>query len=338
MLLPETRGPLTAAIVDALRADDPEALPTTADIGGCADPLSDDERQLALWICYELYYRGFDEVDDAWEWHPALIALRAALEGQLLDALRHAVAVPADDAPVAQRLRRLVDADDGPSLSRFLQTKANRAQFLEFVIHRSIYQLKEADPHSWALPRLAGRAKAALVEIQTDEYGNGRLHRMHSELFRQLLREVELRDEYGAFVDDVPAVTLAISNVMSMFGLRRELRGALVGHLAAYEMTSSAPCRRYAKGLRRLGGSDPACAFYDEHVTADALHEQIIVHDLCGGLSDAEPQLTEDIMFGAAVNLYVETRFAEHVLRCWGERRSSLRSPVGELKELADVS
>ncbi len=50
-------------------------------------------------------------------------------------------------------------------------------------MHRSAYQLKEADPHSWAIPRLSGPPKAALVEIQADEYGGGRPDRMHAELF-----------------------------------------------------------------------------------------------------------------------------------------------------------
>jgi hypothetical protein len=109
-----------------------------------------------------------------------------------------------------------------------------------------------------------------------------------------------------------------------MFGLRRELRGALVGHLAAYEMTSSTPCQRYAKGLRRLGGDDAACDFYDEHVTADALHEQLAAHDLCGGLAEAEPELTEDIMFGAASSLYIDCRFAQHVLSRWEAGQTSL--------------
>ena len=41
----------------------------------------------------------------------------------------------------------MVAADDGSSLSRFLQSRATVDQFREFVIHRSAYQLKEADPH-----------------------------------------------------------------------------------------------------------------------------------------------------------------------------------------------
>jgi hypothetical protein len=323
--LPEPRGPLTRGIVDALQADDPTRLPAPSLIGERGDAaLVDDDLQLALWICFELHYRGFEGVPESWEWQPELIALRRDLETVLLDELRREVAVPGGAAPVAQRLRDLVGADDGPSVARFVQRDATREQFLEFAVHRSLYQLKEADPHTWAIPRLSGRAKAALVEIQVDEYGGGELREMHSELYRRLLRGLGLDDTYGAYVDAVPAITLALTNVMSLFGLRRELRGALVGHLAAYEMTSSAPCRRYAKGLRRLGGEDDWCAFFDVHVTADALHEQLAAHDLCGGLADAEPGLTEDIVFGAAACLHVDTRFAEHVLDRWHSGRTSL--------------
>jgi len=332
MQLPEPRGPLTQALVDALRGGDPEALPAAPPPSD--DPLADDELQLALWILFELHYRGFADAGDEWEWEPAAIGLRRALEQTLLDALRRDVVVRAARGAVPERLAALVAADDGPPLSKYLQVEADHRQFTEFVVHRSIYQLKEADPHSWALPRLSGRAKAALVEIQTDEYGNGDLARMHSELYRKLLRGLGLCDEYGHYVDAAPAITLALSNVMSLFGLRRELRGALVGHLAAYEMTSSAPCRRYGKGLRRLGGDDATCDFFDEHVTADALHEQLAAHDLCGGLVRSEPELAEDVLFGAAACLHVDVRFAEHVLGAWEAGRSSLRSDAG----LAEVA
>ena len=61
------------------------------------------------------------------------------------------------------------------------------------------------------------------------------------------------------------------------------------------------------------------------HVTADALHEQIAAHDLCGGLAEAEPQLTEEIIFGAASCLYIDRRFAEHVMGRWAAGQPSLR-------------
>ena len=339
MLLPRPRGRLTSALVEALRSDDASALaaaPATAP----ADPVADDDLQLALWVCFELHYRGFDDVSDSWEWQPKLIALRAELESMMLSALRRDLTVEVRGNTMAERLQAVVEAYDGPQLSRFMQTQASREQFAEFVIHRSIYQLKEADPHSWAIPRLAGKVKAALVEIQADEYGGGDPNRMHSELFRNLLRGFGLDDEYGGYLDEAPGITLAISNIMSVFGLRRDLRGALVGHLAAYEMTSSGPCRRYAKGLRRLGATEATCQFYDAHVVADALHEQLAAHDLCGALAESEPGLAGDVLFGAAACLHIDNRFAEHVLGCWADDRPSLlpRSASHDLESAAGTA
>ncbi|HST66924.1 MAG TPA: iron-containing redox enzyme family protein, partial [Mycobacteriales bacterium] len=217
---------------------------------------------------------------------------------------------------------------DSPPLASFLHRTATLGQWREFVVHRSVYQLKEADPHTWAIPRLTGLAKAALVEIQTDEYGNGRPERMHSALFATSMRELDLDDTYGAHVDLVPAVTLATSVVATYFGLHRRWRGAIAGHLAALEMTSSLPMRRYGNGLRRLGLGPAATRFFDEHVEADAVHEQVAAHDLCGALAAAEPALAGDIVFGAAVCLALDARQARHMIGRWDEGLSSLRAPV----------
>jgi hypothetical protein len=320
MFLPRPRGPISAALVDALHG---AGWPGKS-VDPVTDPLADDDLQLALWIGFELHYRGFEDVAESWEWDPQLIGLRRELEAMVLDQLRREVVVLQSDRPVAVRLGELIDSDDGPPLSRYLQRRASRSQFNEFVVHRSVYQLKEADPHTWVIPRLGGRAKAALIEIQIDEYAHGDPKRMHQELYRTMLRGLGLNDAYGFYVDAVPGITLAVSNVMSLFALRRELRGALAGHLAAYEMTSSEPCRRYARGLRRLRADGATCEFFDEHVTADALHEQLASHDLCGGLAEAEPELTDDILFGAAACLHVDGRFGRHLLAHWEAGQSSL--------------
>ena len=338
MRLPEARGPLTEELLAALRQ--PAGSVQLFGAGVAFDPpaeaLADDDLQLGLWTCYELHYAGFADAQPGWEWDPELMAWTKALEAHFSSALRSCVPVAATPAgeSVADRLRALIEADTGPQLARHLQTSATAEEFREFVAHRSIYHLKEADPHSWAIPRLRGRAKAALVEIQSDEYGAGSVHRMHSELFRATMRGLGLNDSYGYYLDQVPGVTLAVSNLMSFFGLHREHRGALAGHLAAFEMTSSIPNRRYGKGLRRLGGDAATTRFYDEHVTADALHEQLAAHDLCGSLVADEPELTDDVLFGAACALHLDNLFAGHLLRCWAAGNSSLRT-VGSAAALA---
>ncbi|MEU4244088.1 iron-containing redox enzyme family protein [Actinoplanes sp. NPDC026619] len=320
MKLPAPRGAVSTALIDLLGGK-ASTLPRT--------PVPDDEEDLhlALFVCYEMAYRGWDGVDDRWEWDPELLRLRGALEHRF-EADLHALAGPpeaVDPATVPHRLTELVSADDGPSLSGYLRGRATQEQFREFVTHRSVYHLREADPHTYVIPRLAGRPKAALIEIQLDEYGGGVEPKMHQELFKRTMSWFGLDLTYGTYVDAVPAATLAANNVMSLFALHRRRRGALLGHLAAYEMTSSIPNRAYSNGLRRLGGDASATAFYDEHVEADAVHEQIAAHDLCGSFAAAEPELAGDVVWGARCALAVDARWATSVLDSWAAGRSSLR-------------
>jgi hypothetical protein len=335
MQVPAARGPLSQEIVRVLSGDaHAEALLEIAQevVANSPDVVRDEDLQLALFVLYELHYGGISGVDDRWEWNPALIAARTVLEDAFEAALRDRVPVPerpeATSAAVSACLFELTAADTGPSVSRYLARRATDEQAREFLVQRSIYTLKEADPHSWAIPRLSGRAKAALVEIQSDEYGGGRPHRMHSAIFARTVRAAGLDDAYGAYVDQVPAITLAAVNTMTLFGLHRRLRGAVVGHLAAFEMTSSIPSKFYADGFRRLGYDSDATWYFDEHVEADAVHEQIAGRDLAGGLAEADPELLDDILFGAAACLTVEGWAGEHMLTAWSDERTSLLAPI----------
>jgi hypothetical protein len=322
--LPQPRGAVSELLLGTL----PRPV---APVGTAPDPDGEEDLQLALYLCYELHYRGLPGVDERWEWEPSLIALRGALEQRFEAAVRRDVPVPdagGDDMDLA--LRAVEAADEAPSLSTHLEREGTIEQYLEFVAHRSAYQLKEADPHSWALPRLSGGPKAAMVEIQADEYGGGDPERIHAAMFARGMEALGLDARYGAYVDHLPAVTLATVNLMSLFGLHRRLRGAIVGHLALFEMTSSIPNRRYANGLRRLGFGAEATAFYDEHVVADAVHENVAAVDLAGGLARDEPELAGDILWGAAALLELEGRFARHLLDAWAAARSSLRRPIAQ--------
>lgn len=330
------RGPLSSIVLTRLtdgRSDRPDAEPLIALARAMADGAESvahhDDIQLALFSLYCAHYGSVPAIGPEHEWDVDLIRVRKVLEAAFEAELRERVEIPALPSPaageVARALFELTSADAGPSLSRFMAKKATRPQAHEFLIQRSIYTLREADPHSWAIPRLTGAPKAALVEIQADEYGGGRPERVHATLFADAMRGAGLDDTYAAYVDDVPAITLASLNMMSMFGLNRRLLGAIVGHLAAFEMTSSIPNRLYADGLRRVGFGEAVTAYFDEHVEADAVHEQIAGRDLAGALAEDSPDLLPDIMFGAAACLTVDGWVGEHILDAWTSGRSSLR-------------
>lgn len=322
---PAPRGPLSDFLLTRLRGPVGTLPPAPA---AADDPLDGEDAALALYCCYELHYRGFAGVDERWEWEPSLLALRAQLEAAFDARVREEAGPVVDDDDLTDRLYAVLREHDGPSLSEHVARHATRAQVLEFTVHRSAYQLKEADPHSWALPRLSGEAKAALVEIQSDEYGEGVEKDMHAELFALSMRELGLDDTYGAYLDLIPGPTLATVNLVSYFGLHRRLRGALVGHLAVFEMTSVEPMGRYSVGLRRHGFGPWARLFYDTHVVADAHHQTVAARDLAGGLVRAEPHLRRDVLFGAQAITALEGNFTRHLLDSWTAGRTSLRQPL----------
>jgi hypothetical protein len=330
MRLPVPRGPLSEALFRDLTSGSTVSASTSTSAGEGArgvDVLTDDDLQIALAVCYELHYRGFDGVSEDWEWHPELVRLRAGLEQRHLDALRETVGpLPTSEESVDRQLTALIAADDGPSLSSFMAKQGTLQQWREYLTLRSVYHLKEGDPHTFAIPRLSGRAKAAMVEIQSDEYGGGSPQRMHSELFADLMRHLDLDATYGALWDEAPAAAFASVNTMSLFGLHRRWRGAALGHLACVEMTSSEPSRRYSAGLRRLGFDERVTVFYDEHVEADAVHEQIASVDMCGSLVAEEPGLLPDVLFGAACSLAMDGVTAHHLLGAWDAGRPALRT------------
>ncbi|WPB95472.1 iron-containing redox enzyme family protein [Streptomyces malaysiensis] len=325
MPLPTARGEVSGALLDALVREPGGATPPGGRSLRAADPYGDDA-QLALYVCYELHYQGFSGVDDVWEWDPDLLRARQVLERRFLDALRSEAT--AHDDPQAALAGLLVESADGAGVSHHLRDEGELWQMREYIAHRSLYQLKEADPHVWVVPRLRGRAKAAMAAVEYDEFGAGRGERVHAELFAELMTDLALDPTYNHYLNATSARMLAVVNMMSLLGLHRALRGALVGHFATVEITSSPASDRLAQALRRLGAGEAAVFFYTEHVEADAVHEQVVRHGVIDGLLTCEPALAKDVAFGVDATVLLEDRFAEEVLGAWREGRSALRVPL----------
>ncbi|MGR2752396.1 iron-containing redox enzyme family protein [Agromyces arachidis] len=310
MAPPEPRGPLSAALLrtmthQRLAGLDLVDASATGALARTRDVLDDDDIQLALFLLYELHYGGIADVPDAWEWEPRLLQVRVELERAFELALRLTVPQPAPDPAdgMPEALVALVERDRDARLSRYLEEEATAEQVREVLVCRSIVVPREADPHIWAVPRLHGTAKLDLVEIQAARYGVGRPGRNRSAGFAATLRAVGLDDRYGAYADHVPARVFTSMNVMSLFGLHRRWRGAIVGHLAATEL-SEAPASRAER----------------DHVAATRLAAE---------LAETEPALAGDILFGASARLAVDRRLWDGVREAFERGASALRMPPG---------
>jgi hypothetical protein len=318
--LPAARGPLSAAALALLTGA------AAAPPGAGWDPYGEDA-QLALYVLYEPHYRGFAGVPDEREWDAGALELRAALEARFLGALRRDAATGRDARAAFDALLTVPASTEG-SVAHHLATAGERWQLREYAALRSLYHLKEADPHAWVLPRLSGAAKAAMAAIEYDEFGAGRPEDAHSRLFAELMTDLGLDTAYGRYLDHAPAEALATVNVMSLFGLHRALRGALVGHFGWLETTSSPASRTMAEAMRRLGAGAAAERFYTEHVEADAVHEQVVRREVVGGLLAAEPHLAPDIAFGVDATEFLENRLSALLLTRWRAGRPALRRPL----------
>jgi Iron-containing redox enzyme len=328
--LPRAIGPLSSAVIDTLQRGRPALHARPIDVPVLeADPYGLD-LQLALYTCYELHYRGFAGVNPRWEWNPALLHVRGRLEDAFLSAVRHDIGEIGPDETAADAMDALsVEPVNGTGPSYYLRDTGTWEQMREYFAHRSLYHLKEADPHAFAIPRLIGQAKASFVAVEFDEYGGGRGERVHQQLFADLMDAAGLDSTYLGYLDAVPADALASVNLMSLFGLHRELRGAAIGHFASTEITSSPGARRLVEALERMGAPEPCVDFYREHVEADAVHEQVVRTDVVGDLVAREPNLERDVVFGIRARDVVEDRLAVHVMACWQAASSSLRRPLG---------
>lgn len=273
-----------------------------------------------------MHYRGFDGVDGAWEWDPELLKVRAALEREFMAALRADVPVAEDVGSALDEL--VLEPSDADDVSCFLRDEGELWHLREYAAHRSLYHLKEADPHVWVIPRLTGRAKAGMAAVEYDEFGAGRAEQVHSRLFADLMADLDLDTSYGHYLDAGSRQMLATVNLMSLFGLHRSHRGALVGHFASVETTSPPGSRRLAQALKRAGAGPAAIHFYAEHVEADAVHEQLVRHEVVAGLLQEEPDLAPDVAFGIAATGWLEDRFGQQLLGAWRGGESSVCVPL----------
>ena len=248
-----------------------------------------EDLTLALHICYEPHYRGSALV----EWQPELLRLRACMERSFLGALRSNVD-GGDDVPAALA-GLLVAPVHGDGSSHYLRDNGSWSQLRELFVHRSIWHLKQAD----------------------------------AQLFANLMTGAGLDARYLHYQDQVPAPAIATVNLMSMLGLHRTLRGALVGQRTAAAITTSPSAHRMVQAIQRHNASPDCARFYTEHIEADAVHEQVMRRDVVGDLLASEPELARDVVFGVQATELLESYLTRHLLTAWRAGTTSLLQRAG---------
>lgn len=321
--LPRARGTLSEYVIStfASRSGSSQLMPSV----DVEDAMSDDDLQLALFLCYELHYR--DVASAEWEWDPRFLSFRAELERAFLLELRELTTTPtARHATLAQNLDDVIGAHRVTPVSDYLSRHGSLKELREYCVHLSVSQLKNSDAQAFGVARLQGAAKAAMVQIQFGDHGGGISANSTTSLFARMLTSLRLDPSYGAYVGQVPGASLASANLESFFGLHRRWRGAMVGQVAAMKMTCVESMERCARAMEHAGVHEAGAQYFQTRSRTDALNALIARNRLVGALVHAEPEFAGDVLFGARSHLLLEDRLSKNILSAWSQGRSSLLS------------
>jgi hypothetical protein len=205
-------------------------------------------------------YREIEAIEA--DWLEPILAQEAALAPQLS---------PAPE--IAQLIEEAIaDGDgDGRSSADFLANDATREQFRAVVADHALDGLTEAQNFFAAIPRLPIRAQMAVMRVLIDEFGCGNLQRAHSELYMDLLRELDLPTDLASHLPDVSAETLALVNCFYWLASRAPHVEYFLGALAYLEAYIPTGFACFDGACRRLGIEHGL--YYSEHIHIDDFHK-----------------------------------------------------------------
>lgn len=323
-LLPWARGPLSHAVVAALRHR-PGSFGTAPPVR-VDDPLTSDDFALALYLCYPSHFRGLADSD--WRWDRDLVGFRRQLERVFVDRLRDEVTTMTlgGGPTVGDTIEDLSHSMIHNPLAAYVVESGTLDHLREICIHSSAYQFRQCDERGFELPRVTDDVEWALRDVEYDGTPSGTAARRYSTFYAPTMTELALNASIGSYVEDLPAATLAPVNLARMVAAHPRWRAALVGRFALVDVTSGRRLRDYSRALERCGVGPTGRAVFNLNFDVSERRESVARRRLVTGLLSSEPHLASDVLFGAASAVALELALARHLLGAWTHSHSTLLS------------
>ena len=163
-----------------------------------------------------------------------------------------------------------VESSDVTESSIYVSEKINLDQFRVLVQEFAVDGLTEAQIFYSIMPRLALTAQLPMLRILIDEFGSGNPKRTHSELYKNLLRELYMPTDEAFYYDRIDNLSYAFINMFYWLTLRADDPSYFVGALTYLESIIPAVFPCYVEACQRLGIQHQH--YYSEHCHIDAYH------------------------------------------------------------------
>jgi hypothetical protein len=280
-----------------------------------AEPVDDRDRLLSLLALHELHLAPIDRAGPAvrWQHHPVLAELKQRLEAGVIATLDELAAEPvaggagAGDAIGA--VRAIAAHGQVPPVYDWLAEEATWPELVAFLALEGGPDANFDDLVAACQIGLAGRPKLEMARNYWDEMGRGETDEVHTELHRRLVEAIDLP---AVPPEEQPVEGLLRSALGGVLATNRWLQPELVGALGLTELQAGPRCRKVVTAMRRLGASDDALAFYEEHAVADPRHGKGWLDEVIAPLAD-DAAFAPGIVRGARWRAAVNDRFFEEL-------------------------
>ena len=229
------------------------------------------DEALTLLAVHDLHLAPIDHLGARvrWQHHPAVAAVKRRLEERFIERLEPTEAAPDSAADAIAAVRACAARDLVPAVYQWVAERAGPDDLLAFLALEGGPDGGFDDLVAVCQIGISGAAKLELARNYWDEMGRGTAADVHAELHRRLVRATGMRSVPRS---EQPVDALERSLLGSVLATNRHLQPEMIGALGLIEMQAGPRCRKVVQGLRRIGASDDALAFYVEHATADPRH------------------------------------------------------------------
>ena len=162
------------------------------------------------------------------------------------------------------------ESDDVTESSIYVSKNISLDQFRVLVQEFAVDGLTEAQIFYSIMPRLSLTAQLPMLRILIDEFGSGNPKRTHSELYKNLLRELYMPADETFYYDKIDNLSYAFINMFYWLTLRADDPSYFIGALTYLESIIPAVFPCYVEACQRLGIQHHH--YYSEHCHIDAYH------------------------------------------------------------------
>lgn len=161
----------------------------------------------------------------------------------------------------------------GPSDNeRFLSDQATLEQFKTVVAEFAVDGLVESQSHLGIIKRLPARSRMAVFRVLIDEFGCGNDQQEHSQLYRELVSELDMPTDLNFYVDRAQEPCLGYVNLFYWLAERAPAPEYFLGAYAYFESSVRYAFICYEKASQRLGVTHRQ--YYTEHLYIDGFHSR----------------------------------------------------------------